>query len=63
MSCTSCLHIEDCYMVTWCPGCGRRIEVDEDDKCATLDDGTSEYELWCPEEDCGCHFYVNVNYP
>lgn len=62
MSCTSWLDQEDGYMVTWCPGCGERIEVDDDDQCDVLDDGTIEYELWCPNEDCQCHFYANVNY-
>ena len=49
-------------MVTYCPACGERIEVYEDDKCDTLSDGTDEYELWCTNEDCQCHFYANVNY-
>ena len=62
MSCVSTLDIYDDYMVTYCPGCGERIEVDDFDFCATLDDGTKEYELWCPNEDCQCHFYCNVNY-
>ena len=63
MSCTSELYVEKDYMVTWCPGCGERIEVDEEDRCATLEDGTGEYELWCLNEWCQCHFYANVNYP
>ena len=49
-------------MVTYCPACGERIEVYEDDKYDTLPDGTDEYEIWCTNEDCQCHFYANVNY-
>lgn len=61
MSCTSNLvKIDDDLMITWCPGCGEKMWVYNDDYNATLDDGTDEYELWC--EDCLCHFYTNVNY-
>ena len=62
MSCTANLDKEKGYMVTWCPGCGERIEVDEGDYNATLEDGTDEYELYCPNEWCQCHFYANENY-
>ena len=62
MSNVSHLDIEDGYMVTWCLSCGERIEVDDFDYNATLDDGTKEYELYCPNEECECHFYANVNY-
>ena len=63
MSCTSNLFKSDNgYMVTYCPACGERIEVYEDDKYDTLPDGTDEYEIWCTNEDCQCHFYANVNY-
>ena len=60
MSSVSNLYKDDGYMVTWCPSCGERIEVDDTDYNATLDDGTKEYELWC--EECQCHFYANENY-
>ena len=63
MSCTSNLYeSNDGYLVTRCPACGERIEVEEDDKCGILPDGTDEYELRCPNEDCGCCFYANENY-
>ena len=62
MSSVSNLYKDDGYMVTWCPCCGERIEVDDADCNATLDDGTKEYELWCPNEWCQCHFYANENY-
>lgn len=62
MSCVSCLHIHDDYMVTYCPGCGERIEVDDFDEYEVLEDGTREYYLECHNEDCGCTFYANVNY-
>ena len=62
MSNISTLFEYDDYKVTYCPACGERIEVDESDEPERLDDETDEYELWCPNEDCRCHFYANVNY-
>ena len=62
MSCVSWLDVEKDYMVTWCPCCGERIEVDEDDFSDTLPSGNNEYELYCPNEDCQCHFYASVEY-
>lgn len=62
MSCTSCLNAYDDYMVTYCPACGERMELDEFYEFDTLDDGTKEYYLECPNEDCQCRFYANENY-
>ena len=62
MSCVSRLDVYDDYMVTYCPSCGERIEVDEDDCIDTLESGNKEYELWCPNDYCGCHFYSSEDY-
>lgn len=62
MSNVSTLFNENDYMVTFCPTCGERIGVYEEDYYATLDDGTKEYYLECDNEDCLCTFYANVNY-
>lgn len=62
MSNVSNLIVNEDYMVTYCPACGERIEVDESDFYATLPSGNEEYELYCPNDYCQCHFYVSVDY-
>jgi len=52
----------DGEMCCWCPTCGRKIFIDEDDYYQTLDDGNKEYFLYCPDPDCGQGFYASKSY-
>jgi len=46
----------------WCPACGALIEDATlgEDPDGTMDDGTPEYWLHCPE--CGQSFYASKSY-
>jgi len=47
-------------MCCWCPACGEKVYIDEDDECGKLDDGNTEYFIYCPE--CGQGFYASKSY-
>ncbi len=47
-------------MECWCPACGERVEVNEDEFCQVLPDGDKEYYVYCSE--CGQTFYAAESY-
>lgn len=53
-------HDYDGDMCCWCPACGEKVDIDEDDECGKLDDGNKEYFVYCP--DCGQGFYASKSY-
>ena len=47
-------------MCCWCPACGEKAYIYEEDECGKLDDGNKEYFVYCP--DCGQGFYASKSY-
>ena len=47
-------------MECWCPACGERVKVYEDEFYQILPDGDKEYYVYCSE--CGQTFYAAESY-
>lgn len=60
MSLVSGLRGEPGDRWAYCPACGERVWVDDDDEYDVLPSGNKEYFTYCGE--CGQGFYVSVDY-